>query len=397
MSAKRYDLSWADFQPTRLQDVRRKIVEQHPATATKLRAASESQLQELKERIAAASGDERALRKLAHELTASELRGLAVQIGPWEELREAVATILRERQRRSFLPHLWSTWQRYPEATKIQALLQELASDHGWATVAPGYEDAVTTWLGSGDPAAAIQRWLDGQGLSYSDLSDLADLPLSPDTPLDRAVRAAVMTQGSEAQLRAEGPDRLTGWFTQLTSEQRMQFGVNYLETLDVGRWEPPILEFLRKTYGPPPVGREAFWRRVPDNVRNEFHAWFVERNLRKALGSDTDRHRYWLKWGKSQDILDVKTDKTQVGNVEYACLYFRTFGVIEFFETGNAAYFYPQDLLDEKSRKSVRHPSDLKEKLRPRFARGDNRLIHRANWQPKADRMILTWKRGTS
>lgn len=393
MSAKRYDLSWADFQPIRLRSVRQRIVEQHPSTATKLRAASESQLQQLKDRITAAVGDESALRSLARELKASQLRGLAIQIGPWEELRDAVATILRERSRRSLLPHLWSTWQGYPGVAQIHALLQELANEYGWTGVAEGYEGAVDRWLGATYPPAELQRWLDEQGLSYSDMSELADFPFSPDTPLDRSIRTAVMTNGTESQLRTEGPERLTSWFSELESEYRMQFGENYLETIDVNRWEPPVLELLRETYGPPPAGREAFWRRVSDKLRSAFNRWFIERNLEEALGSDTDRHRYWHQW--SGELVDVELGTA--GRVEYAILDFGTFGVIEFFEKGNAAYFYPSVRLEEVRGGKARHPSDLKDRYSPRFSRGDNRLIHGGNWQPKADRQLRTWKRGTS
>lgn len=397
-------LDWADFRPSRLEAARRQVVETHPSKGDKLRAASRSELQTLKERLARAEGDRGRLEKFAHELKASELRGLAVQIGHWEKLRESIAVVLRERPRSSVLPHLWSTWQRFPLEPVIRSVLRDLADEHGWLAVASGYESAAESWTGSERPGVAIQQWLDEQGLSYSDLPDLADLPLDLDAQLARNVRRAVMTEGSAAQLRTEGADRLIGWFHQLQtgdggfeSDNRKRFGRHYLVTLEVRHWEPEVLELIRERYGPPKdraESREAFWDHVPEQERSAFHRWFIERNLEEALGSDTDRHRYWV--GKSDELVDVELGKA--GRVEYAVLYFDTFGVIEFFEVGNAAYFYPLDRLSEVHTDDAMHPAALKDKYRPRFGPAtDNRLIHRERWQRKADRMVETWKAGTA
>lgn len=393
--------AWADFHPSRLETARRKVVEQHPSTGEKLRAAEGSELQRLKEQIEDAQGNRGALEKLARGLTASQLRGLAVQVGPWKDLREPIAVILRTRPRSSVFPHLWSTWQRYPNDSTVRNLLRDFADEHEWSRVAEGYESAAADWTESDRPGVAIQRWLDGQGLSFSDLSDLADLPLDLDARLVRNVRSAVMTEGSAAQLRAEGADRLTDWYYQLEtgeggfeSDNRKRFGRHYLVTLEVRRWEPEMLELLRDRYGSPKDGREAFWDHVPEEEQSAFHRWFIERNLEEALGSDTDRHRYWV--GKSDDLVDVELGKA--GRVEYAVLYFETFGVIEFFETGNAAYFYPLEKLEEIHIRGARHPSDLKDRYHPGFGRsGDNRLIHRRNWQRTADRQVNRWKSATA
>lgn len=384
-------LSWSDFRPSRLQSVRRKVIEEHPSTGRKLRAASGSALEELKLKIENAGQAEEALKRLAGELTASQVRGLAVQIGPWEELRDRLAVMLRARQRASLLPHLWSTWQRYPAVPAIQGLLQDLADEHGWSEVAEGYEAAAKSWSEADQPSVAIQEWLDDQGLSYSDIPELVGLPLDKDAPLVRRVRDAVMAHGSAAQLRTEGADRLVDWFPELPSDDRKLFGTSYLVSLDVARWAPDVLEMLRESYGSPKGGRQAFWEQVPEEVRTAFHRWFIERNLEEALGSDTERHQYWLGW--KDELHDVELG--QAGQVEYAVLYFEDFGVIEFFETGNAAYFYPLDKLRKIHRKSATHPSDLKDKFLPGFGRhGDNRLIHRERWQGKADRQVRSWQR---
>jgi len=284
-----------------------------------------------------------ALRMLARQLTGSDLRGLAGRLGPWEELREAVRVILSEKLKASFFPYVWSTWQRYPYVDEVQSLLQDLAAEFGWSHVAASYEQAVQSWMETDPPERGIQQWLDGQGLSYSDLADLADLPVGLDTPLARYVRNAVMTNGSAHQLQIEGPERLEAWFPELDALARKAFGQNYLVSIDPHRWAPSILELLHDSYGLPDYGRASFWDRVPEDRRVAFRRWFIERNLDEALGAGTDRHEYWKSW--SEELRSVELDIA--GGVEYAVLRFDSFGVIEFFETGNAAYFYPLDRLE--------------------------------------------------
>lgn len=386
-------LDWRDFRPSRLVAARETVVEQHPSSSTGLRAASGSELASLRERIEAAKGAPAELEAVARQLTLSQVRGLAVQIGPWEDLRGPISTILRLRRKASLIPHLWRTWQRYPRPAAIRELLRELVKAYGWGGVADGYETSIEEWTKSGTPAVAIQSWLDGQGLSYSDMIALADLPLDQDAALVRMVRDAVMTRGSASQLLSEGADRLIEWFPELDVGDRQLFGRNYLVSVDVNCWDAQVLDLLYRAYGAPRSGRSAFWKEVPEDRRAAFQRWHIERNLEEALGSDTARHRYWMRW--SDELVDV--DLGKAGQVEYAVLFFETFGVVEFFQKPNAAYFYERSRLKEIRKRSVTHPSDLKDQRRAEFGPwGDNRLIHSKRWQRRADRMVSSWKRGT-
>lgn len=383
---------WADFQPSRLQGVRARIVQVHPHTRDRLRAAPESRLAELRRRIEEARDDGDALRRLAHELTAAELRGLAGRMGPWAELREPIATILEERPLSSVFAHLWSTWQRYPRVPELRRLLDTMADNRGWESVAEGYDEAAATWVAADVPAVSIQQWLDGQGLTYSDMAHLAGFPLRLDAPLATSVREAVMTHGSAAQLRAEGADNLREWFPELSPEERKGFGWNYLTTVDIQQWQPAMLMLIRQKYGLPKEGRDAFWKKVPEERRGAFHRWFIKKNLEDVLGEDSERTDYWF--GRADDF--VKAESGTAGGTRFVVMYFEDgFTVIEFLDVGNAAYFYPADMIDRILDVKARKPGDLKEPMRIRFGpRPDNRLLHHSNWKRKADRMVQAWKR---
>lgn len=386
---------WADFRPSRLEAARRRVVESHPHTAEKLRAAPGSRLQELKEQIEERKNREEALRSLAHELRGSDLRGLARQLGPWELLRAAIATVLDERPLCSILPHLWDTWHRYPGVDVVQRLLRDTADECGWEQVAGDHGATVEAWLRADDSVGAIQVWLDSEGFTYSDLDDISGQPIDVETPLARAVRDAVMVRGSAGQLRREGGDRLREWFPELDPEQRKDFGRNYLTSVDPNRWEPSLLQVLHDRYGAPRKGRAAFWKVVPEDVRKAFHQWWLRNSLEEVLGADSERTDYWMTW--ADEIVDAKPGRA--GSTKFVVVSFEGFGVVEFLKLGNAAYFYPAEKLEEVAERDAKRPSTLKDKM-PELALGpsrDNRLHHRGGWQRRADRQVRAWIRETS
>lgn len=383
---------WADFRPSRLEAARRRVVESHPNTAEKLRAAPGSRLQELKEKIEEREGREGALRSLAHELRGADLRGLARQLGPWESLRAAIATVLDERPLCSILPHLWDTWHRYPGVDVVQRLLRDTADECGWEQVAGDHGATVEAWLRADDSVGAIQAWLDGEGFTYSDLGAISGQPIDVETPLARAVRDTVMVQGSGDQLRREGGDQLREWFPELDPDERKGFGWNYLTSVDPNRWDPPLLEVFHDRYGAPRKGRTAFWKEVPEEVRKAFHRWWLRNSLEEVLGADSERTDYWMTW--VDEIEDAEAGRA--GGTKFVVVSFEGFGVVEFLKLGNAAYFYPVDKLEEVTGRSASSPSALKDRMK-RLNLGpsrDNRLLHHQGWQRRADRQVRAWIR---
>ena len=239
-----------------------------------------------------------------------------------------------------------------------------------------------------------MQRWMDEQGLSYTDLGDVSGFPIPSDTPLHTKIRDAVMTQGSSRQLLQEGADRLLEWFPDLQQDDPIAFGRNYLESIDPNRWEPPVLEKLEGEYGLPGQGvRPHFWSDVSETARKAFRRFFIERNIEKIFGRGTDREKYWKRW--AGELVEVSTGKA--GRTRYGVLNFGGFVAVEFFKVGNAAYFYTDRQWEQIDASNPSHPSDLKEKHYGAPGPGkDNRLIHHGSWESTADRNVRSWIRST-
>lgn len=379
------------YEPRKLQTVRERVQVRHPGTASRPAPPDEDTLAILRSRVRLTEGDEGRIERLARGLSPRELRGVLGGVERWKDLRPWCVRILRHRLSERLLPALWSSWERHPLVEGLQELLLESGERYGWSrVVAAPYVEAVPEWVRA--PAANIQRWLDHQGLSFSDVPALHGGPIKPDTPLARVVRDSILTRGSRSQLSSEAP-HLLEWEEELAPEDAILFGRNYLEALPLAGWERPVLDRIRDRFGLPRKPKVArFWEPLSGEICQAFQRQYIERRIQEEFGHDDDRERFWRRWANHM----VDLDRGRAGSVRYADIDFGGFVVIEFFETGNAAYFYhPEDARAIREVK-VRAPRDLKRKRFYGIGRGDNRLIHspRYRWHVKGDQMMRRWIR---
>jgi hypothetical protein len=379
-----------EFTPVRLVQARTKVQEVHRGTADEPPAPDQSGLEELRRRVLDAGMDEHRLERLADSLSPREVRMAVPGLEQWEELREQCLTILRRRATARLVPSLWNAWQRHPIMDELRALLLEFGGVHGWSPAVPAlYANAVSIWVEK--PGRGLQQWLDQEGLSASDLPELAGRPVRGDSPLARLTREFVLTHGSLAQLRRDHR-HLIEWQAELDPEKAILFGRNYLASLPAQEWTRELIDALNRRYGTPKKPKvERFWEPLSSDVKAAFQKLFIRHRIREELGHDHDRARFWTRW---DDEL-VYLAKGMAGNVRYAELEFPNFVVFEFFETGNAAYFYlPADAAPLR-KKSAATTGDLKKRISYPFLRWqENRLIHNPpeRWWPKGDRMVSRW-----
>ena len=388
-------MTLVEFLPRRLIAARERVQQQHPATATHPAAPDDASIGELRRRILAAAHDPEAIDRLADVLSPREIRAVVGGLERWDDLRGECARIIRRRASARLVVILWGAWQRQPVLAELRTLLQELGSAFGWGHAVPqAYALVAPLWVDA--PGLGVQRWLDEQGLSATDVPALSGRPIVPDSPLELLVRQFVLTHGSLAQLRTDVAS-IFEWQRQLAPEPAILFGRNYLIKLPPAEWTEDVVQVLKTRYGTPRKPIVArFWEPIPDAVKDAFQRRYIQARIKAELGHDHDRERFWNRW--AHEIADLH--KGRAGDVRFAELEFSTFTVFEFFETGHAAYFYlPRDGAPLRTRRA-NSPADLKERHFYPFARGrDNRLIHNppAGWYDKGDRIVRTYLRGTA
>jgi len=383
-----------DFRPEKLLAVRRRIQSEHPSLTPIGEGEWSGYLADLKARVEEVSGNEERTERLALELTSKELTHIVSALGLWAELRLTICEIIRYRPKSRFLPTVWHVWQSFPHSREIESLLEDLASRFGWGrAVGADHAEPCAGWFRAENGLVGIVRWMATEEYSIEDLPSLPNSPFRKASALQHELFDTILTHGTKTQLLHINLEEILDGWGQLGPTERMVAGRNYLTRLFPGGWRRPCLEFLRHDYGMP--GGEnsiaKFWGPLSSQIRDAFRRFFIEKDLEKAFRRNTDRHRYWKKW--AGQMVEVRLG--EASGVDWALMDFGAFSVLEFFEVGNAAYFYKKKDLDSVPLRRNAQPSNLKMIIRrpvPGFS--ENRLIHQGHWEGNANEMVLAWQR---
>ena len=336
-----------------------------------------------------------ALRALAYALSRSEVLAAIASMGSWQDLRHGISVMARARPLRESPALLWSAWQRYPTEPLILELLRETGDAFGAeGVVQERFRRDWLGWIKAGDPVTRIVRWSDDFGIPWRDLPTLEESPLAADTPLVRLVFHRTLQVGSTEQLdEMDTPEILAGWH-QMSGRRHMAACANFLERIEPASWPEDLLEEIRDNYGLP-GGLEAnqtFWESVSEDPRQAFRLHFITRELEIAFEGDStpDRRDFWM--SQRRDIVSVCHG--QAGSANWSRIDFQGFSVIEFFEVGNAAYFYQKgDPILTRIRPGAVFwsPSRLK-RIDPGVGGSGNRLLHHDRWETTAQGMLEEW-----
>jgi len=367
-----------EFTPTQLNSAVEEALKLHPNTSRVLSAVEGSYLEELIERLRACPMDPEALSRFGSNLTGREHRGLiGALIQQDESLSARILEALQPHLETYSVAPLWRTWIKIPRDRSTLTLLKAAAEEHGMVeAVAPDWVDTADDWM-IGEPIRRITDWADREAYQLLELSRLTETPFPPDVPLVDELWKHVLTQGSKEQLNREPISELRTKGFELGPADVQLFGQNYLSRIPDRDWDIPVLEGVLERYGLPEAqgSREHFWKGVPADAKRKFRRRFLESELEKAFDGDesTDRFEFWERY-----LDDMRAiDRSHAGPTAYAIMEFSTFGVVEFFEKDNAAYFYPLEEVARLRGIIATQPRDLKSGL--------DKLIHRRGWQIRA------------
>ena len=266
----------------------------------------------------------------------------------------------------------------------------EMGRDFGMErAVGNRYRQDAIGWFREPSPVDSIVRWTERRDIGWEELGSVEESPFRPDTPLVKHVFYRTLQIGSARQLLRLINDDIVGGWRAMSGTEHMDASANFIGRIGPDFWDgrDEVLEEVRANYGLP--GAEGslrpFWDRVSEERRHDFREYFIVRELDDAFREDTDRHRFWM--DRRREILNVC--RGTAGNTEWALIDFPGFSVVEFFETGNAAYLYPADepmVGRIRTMRRASSPHELKEKMKfvvPGFR--DNRILHHSGWQYSA------------
>jgi len=168
-------------------------------------------------------------------------------------------------------------------------------------------------------------------------------------------------------------------------------------------------------------AGNAPNWRTVPQDAKEKFLAWLAQETLQFFFdtlvpSNDENRRRakFWLEYAKKQgkvkdfqvavsddDVYRIKASRAKTipsysrvtgGNTSAFLMVFEGYGksyvVIEFSETGNAAYVYTREEFESSGVKLRSNSFHLTDDLK-RKGNEEIRIIHNGEWELKARRTL--------
>ncbi len=385
------------FRPTQVSRAVGRAVILHPDSLTsgppRIPVGS---LQAVRQRLseAQARGTREALEQLARGLAPMELNALARGLLIWPEVADAAESVLLARGSPRPCATLWQNLEGAPTDSRSHRVLAKLMVAPRARWPGPTERETVLAWLAEETLEDGVLAWSRKEQVTLVQELAREESRLSRDTRMVAHLAGAWLRKGKGEEILSEPlPLRQKGW-DYLSPEGRQEAGRNYLIALSIRKWEEPFCVAIADSFGLPfsPESRREFWDPLSDFIRKAFHRRMIQKTLDEFF-TDHERKRYWMnRW--SDQMTEVKAG--EAGTVRYAIMVFPRFGVVEFFETGNAAYFYDLGLTRRFMMVRPDSPAELKQRIRYPVDRqrgaSDNRLMHSSGWRQRGDRRMKAW-----
>jgi hypothetical protein len=247
-------------------------------------------------------------------------------------------------------------------------------------------------------------RWLMDSDLARGILKDYRTVPENPDfdeylkkhflieqESLYGVAWQNLLMKGAAVDIIKQKSGRILEIIdTEIKSSTSIQMGQNYLNELKfVKNWDESIITYINKKWDRPiiesnsSISENRFWNDVSEQAREEFHSWLMLKAIDDFF--EGERADFWRVYVKQAKMMDVQ----KILDGDGFLMAFRTFGVIEFKNVGNAAYIYPKIVFNSfisGSKRWATNPSYFKNKSTTARLKSepwwDGRIIHRDGWQ---------------
>ena len=183
----------------------------------------------------------------------------------------------------------------------------------------------------------------------------------------------ALLCAGRAQHLAGQPEDDLRACFGLLARDDWPAAVNGYFGALDKSRYAKVALDAVIRELGPPRTSGDPRWRLISAEVASRIHEEVIRRSLQEFFSGQENHERFGFWFGYALRMTRVHTRLEGA-----ACLMdFGGFGVIEFRDVGNAAYFYPSDEFARLRDLRAHSPSALKIP-----SRALARLTHARSWR---------------
>lgn len=392
--------SWAELRDFEPQSLRAALatVEHHHRHLLEPPEPAEDQVEQLRALLAATP--EAHIPALAGRLERSLLLAvpdlLATQLD--EDLQRKAVQLGRRARLAAIVRRAWRLLVTGLTTVGLVRLLRGVIADGMGATLTSDEagRGRLAAWLANDDLPVGLLNDLEerNEGLrGWVDRLPRLATPIDPESRLIAALRSRVLTHGRRASL-VRFHDALLGWVEELARPAHASlnegFAANYLKTLREGRgWQPDIVDWIVERFEKPdPDKPTGFWRRLDaasPGIIGEVASWLALRELEQffdQIHDELGRFEFWR-----DHFGDRFLEVMLLADGQAALLRLPGVVVVEFGETGNAAYVYPESQLGWLKARRSPHVWTYKDKTRTE-TRPDARpftIHHSGYWQDRA------------
>lgn len=388
-----------ECQLSRLETVLTDIRKMHPNRGQALPTVGETLVEEVRRQLEMTPFSD--LKPLAYRFSIREILA-CVEIlvtGGAKKVAKKANQILILRPKKKALYRAWFKLKSVYPHPSLDKTLREMISKRGFQGLSEmkNVSPLLETWLSYKRlDEGIIKDHQERDGKRSLDVY-LKDNHIDLEDGLHRAAWVMLLTRGPAEFVARERAEKIMDVYEDpLNATHLSEFGQHYLNALKKRpNWKAPILEWIERKFGTPKLEAEKksietpFWRQVGDVPKREFAIWAMEKQIEEFF--EGERADFWKAFLKVGNVIRVQ----EILNGDGFMIDFGRFGVIEFKQTGNAAYVYPKPVFNDywQRARSYYQPWLFKEKsntIQSRaFPSWDGRIIHNKNWQKNTSQII--------
>lgn len=372
------------YKPEKLAEAVNVISLKHTGIGSSHELINEKErLKQILEKIKTA--DIELLRTVSLELNTRDLFIICSHIAsgnPSTGTQNRLLQILKWRYRKGFLKYFWEAVQRHPYNTGIINFFRELLLKAGNNIKVLGVSDSNISeycyWIGSDPLISSAISFIHASNSGY--IVFLERFSIRKDSVLASEIFIEYLSTCDKALFCSIDKNYLQEKLESWATGSQCKVLNNYLLKHEISEFSEVILNFVHRRYDNPENPRQKFfWNELSEIAKRKYSQWYYSRVM-DMFFSDKERLYYWKR------KIPIMNYLKYIRQYQQLFMYFGPVVVVEFGETGNAAYFYKTQYFKEHfaqfaSEDSCTANSNLKYKL------NGNYVIHSGtNWQYRMD-----------
>jgi hypothetical protein len=178
-------------------------------------------------------------------------------------------------------------------------------------------------------------------------------------------------------------PEFLLETIKSFNSEEQAYFANNYLSKVPLSAFQEMILIYINSNFGKPDNPyKKKFWEHINDFAKDQYTKWLIGKTLKDFFG-ESERFRFWSHFLNNIQNYYLVESRGQL---------FLDFGpivVIEFRNSGNAAYIYKRSDFDKYFRRYTNESNSVSNAILKNQDIAFERIIHQGDWEYRAITII--------